>query len=75
MFFVDSRFTQESTARDHAELKRSGVAQRKLNDGREFEIVKVFYEPTELQKRLHRLGWRGNVLATEQFFIYAGLSR
>jgi len=33
------------------------VASRKLADGREFDIVKVFWEPRELATRLDELGW------------------
>src|SRR5262249_6151975 len=41
-FFVDSLLEQSSTARDHGPLDDSGVIRRRLNDGREFHIVKVF---------------------------------
>ncbi|MFH2054729.1 MAG: class I SAM-dependent methyltransferase [bacterium] len=75
VFFVDSLLTQESTARDHAELERGGAAQRKLNDGREFEIVKVFYDPPKLQETLQNLGWQGQVTTTSQFFLYGLFTR
>jgi demethylmenaquinone methyltransferase/2-methoxy-6-polyprenyl-1,4-benzoquinol methylase len=65
-FFVDSLFEQSSTARDHGQLDESGVVSRRLNDGREFEIVKVFYEPAELEQRLVQRGWRGSVVGIEQ---------
>jgi hypothetical protein len=51
-FLIDSLFEQASTARDHSLLDRSGTAQRSLNDGREFRIVKVFYEPSILHLSL-----------------------
>ena len=75
VFFLDSLLTQDSTATDHASIDRSGCAKRKLNDGREFEIVKVFYEPTELMRRLVKHGWTGYVQGTEQFFLYGCISR
>jgi 2-polyprenyl-3-methyl-5-hydroxy-6-metoxy-1,4-benzoquinol methylase len=74
VFFIDSLLEQTSTARDHALLDRSGLAQRKLNDGREFRIVKVFYEPSVLEKRLRKDGWRGCVRSSGKFFLYACLS-
>jgi ubiquinone/menaquinone biosynthesis C-methylase UbiE len=70
VFFIDSRFTQESTARNHAPLEQSGQAVRKLNDGREFSIVKLFYEPDVLAKKLSELGWNAEIKTTDLFFIY-----
>jgi demethylmenaquinone methyltransferase/2-methoxy-6-polyprenyl-1,4-benzoquinol methylase len=72
VFFVDSAFEETSTAKDHL-IDNSGVARRKLNDGREFEIVKVFYEPQQLERRLARLGWSGWVRPTGKFFLYGVL--
>lgn len=69
-FFVDSLLQQASTARDHAPIDQSGVVTRKLNDGREFDIVKIFYEPTTLEQELSNRGWRGYVRATGRFFIF-----
>lgn len=69
-FFVDSLLEQSSTARDHAPINRSGVVRRRLNDGREFRIVKMFYEPDQLEQRLSELGWRGCVRSTGKFFVY-----
>ncbi|HEY1309207.1 MAG TPA: class I SAM-dependent methyltransferase [Vicinamibacterales bacterium] len=74
VFFVDSLLDQASTARDHAPLDQSGVVQRRLNDGREYSIVKVFYEPADLERRLVSLGWRGWVRSSGQFFLYGSLS-
>ena len=70
VFFVDSQLEQNSTALDHHLLDRSGVVTRKLNDGREFTIVKVFHEAADLERRLHTLGWEGRVRSTGQFFLY-----
>jgi demethylmenaquinone methyltransferase/2-methoxy-6-polyprenyl-1,4-benzoquinol methylase len=70
VFFVDSLFTQDSTAKDHAALNKQGYSERKLNDGRTYRIVKIFYEPTQLQELLQSLGWQGYVHATENYFLY-----
>jgi hypothetical protein len=40
-----------------------------LNDGREFDIVKVFYEPAQLEELLTSLGWRGTVRSSGKFFL------
>lgn len=70
-FFVDSRRTHVSTAKDHVlpELDSSKMT-RRLDDGREFQIYKLFYEPTSLRDRLSALDWECEVLQTKTFFIY-----
>ncbi len=76
VFFVDSALTPESTARDHTiDDPARGTVRRRLNDGREFEIVKVFHEPAVLEARLRSLGWHGRVVATPTFFIHGALER
>ena len=72
-FFIDSLFEQTSTARDQAPLDRSGTVRRRLNDGREFQIVKMFYEPANLELRLRELGWIGCVRTFGKFFVYGSL--
>lgn len=71
VFFVDSLHETTSTARDH-ELPdpRETIASRKLNDGRTFQIVKVFYKPEELSQSLDSLGWHAQVRHTEDYFLY-----
>ncbi len=71
LFFVDNRPEPESTASDHR-LPEAGaqVMTRCLNDGRSFEIVKVFYEPAELAARFAAAGWSVDVRATPTYFIY-----
>jgi demethylmenaquinone methyltransferase/2-methoxy-6-polyprenyl-1,4-benzoquinol methylase len=74
VFFVDSLLEQASTARDHDRLDESGTVKRRLNDGREFEIVKVFYDPAVLERRLTETGWQGWVRSTGTFFLYGSLT-
>jgi demethylmenaquinone methyltransferase/2-methoxy-6-polyprenyl-1,4-benzoquinol methylase len=73
VFFIDSLLQQDSTARDHASIDDSGIVRRKLNDGREFDIVKIFYEPGDLGRRLAALGWRGDVRGSGRFFVYGSV--
>jgi demethylmenaquinone methyltransferase/2-methoxy-6-polyprenyl-1,4-benzoquinol methylase len=75
VFFVDSLFTQESTARNHATLNQQGYSERKLNDGRTYRVVKIFYEPTQLQESLQSLGYKGRVCYTENYFLYGSFDR
>jgi demethylmenaquinone methyltransferase/2-methoxy-6-polyprenyl-1,4-benzoquinol methylase len=75
VIFVDSRHEQTSTALDHRlPGPEATVLRRRLNDGREFQIYKVFYEPAELEERLRKLGWDAEVRSTSRYFIY-GFSR
>jgi len=70
VFFVDSLLEPASTVRDHAPLDESGIVRRRFNDGREFNVVKVFYKPAELEHRLTERGWTGWVRSTGRFFLY-----
>jgi ubiquinone/menaquinone biosynthesis C-methylase UbiE len=69
-FFVDSLDVQ-STAFDHREMREGDVSViRKLKDGRQFHIYKLFYAPSELKTRLTQLGWQTQIEQTNQYFIY-----
>jgi SAM-dependent methyltransferase len=71
VFFVDSRHEQTSTAVDHRLPEpEATVLRRRLNDGREFQIYKVFYNPADLTDRLSELGWQFDISQTEHYFIY-----
>ena len=71
VFFVDSRYDHTSTAVDHRlPVQEATVLRRRLNDGREFQIYKVFYNPAELTDRLRRLGWHFDIRQTEHYFLY-----
>jgi demethylmenaquinone methyltransferase/2-methoxy-6-polyprenyl-1,4-benzoquinol methylase len=71
VFFVDGRREPTSTAVDHQlpELE-SQIMVRKLNDGRAFEIVKNFYDPSDLQARCNRVGLAVEVRETATYFLY-----
>jgi demethylmenaquinone methyltransferase/2-methoxy-6-polyprenyl-1,4-benzoquinol methylase len=71
VFFVDSQHEQSSTAIDHRLPDREHIQLlRRLNDGREFRIYKLFYDVHALQQQLVSLGWNISVGATERYFIY-----
>lgn len=42
---------------------------RRLHDGREYNVVKVMYEPDELEAQLENLGWRAQIKATRWFLF------
>jgi demethylmenaquinone methyltransferase/2-methoxy-6-polyprenyl-1,4-benzoquinol methylase len=75
-YLIDSAFDPTSTAKDHVLPKRdAGVVTRKLNDGREFRIVKLFYTPEALSARLARAGFAGDIRQTDRYFIYGEAKR
>ena len=46
------------------------VAPRTLRDGRRFDVVKVYWDPTELQDRLNSLGWQVAVRRVGETLLY-----
>jgi len=73
VFFVDSLFDHTSPATNHIALHQNGYSERKLNDGRIYQVVKVFHEPVQLEKSLQELGWSGRINSTSTHFIYGSL--
>jgi SAM-dependent methyltransferase len=49
------------------------IVRRPLLDGRTFNVVKVFWDPDELEKRLSELGWSIKVHAAGPFFCAEAL--
>ena len=70
VFFVDNLFNAESTAINHAALHQQGYSERKLNDGRVYQVVKIFHEPMGLEQSLQSLEWYGRINSTASHFIY-----
>ncbi|MGH2487470.1 MAG: class I SAM-dependent methyltransferase, partial [Ktedonobacterales bacterium] len=71
VFFVDSLYTETSTASDHVlEGEDATTLSRRLNDGREYRIVKVFHAPDALAERLRQLGWATTISRTAEYFYY-----
>lgn len=75
VFLIDSLPDETSTARDHSMPNQGGVQERRLNDGKTFRIVKLFYEPNSLAARLRRLDWRADLRATPAYFVYGSVVR
>jgi demethylmenaquinone methyltransferase/2-methoxy-6-polyprenyl-1,4-benzoquinol methylase len=76
VYLIDSAFDPTSTAKNH-ELpgRTAGIVTRKLNDGREFRIVKVFWEPQALAARLEALGWSASLAQTPSYFVHGQAQR
>jgi demethylmenaquinone methyltransferase/2-methoxy-6-polyprenyl-1,4-benzoquinol methylase len=68
---IDSQADTASGAADHPE-PADDLAVRRLADGREFTIVKVFYAPEDLTAALERAGFEDvEVTTTGRFFLTA----
>lgn len=64
---------EDDRARDHDYRKSiDGVpaARRTLHDGRQFDIVKVFWHPEELEARLRSSGWDIRVRRVGETLLY-----
>ncbi|MBR8839810.1 MAG: class I SAM-dependent methyltransferase [Stigonema ocellatum SAG 48.90 = DSM 106950] len=72
VFIIDSRFEPTSTAKNHVlENDRNIQIIRKLNDGQEFTIFKIFYQRSQLLEKLTQVGFNADVNETDDYFIYA----
>jgi demethylmenaquinone methyltransferase/2-methoxy-6-polyprenyl-1,4-benzoquinol methylase len=72
-YLIDSAFDRTSTAKDHV-LTDAGVLTRRLNDGREFRVVKIFHEADALNGRLAQLSWDATIARSTTYFIH-GVAR
>lgn len=69
-YVLDSAHDPTSTAANHPTPDRhAGIVTRRLDDGREFSIVKVFWEPAALTARLEECGFDAAVRDTGRYFI------
>ena len=76
VLFIDSARTERSTAADHRlPGQEDRTMTRRLDDGREFQIIKRFYDPARLESQLATLGWDCRVGATREFFIHGTATR
>jgi len=68
--FIDSRFDPSSSAVDHAPDPDAETAVRRLDDGREFTIRKVYHGAAALEAALIEAGFASaTVTATSRFFL------
>jgi demethylmenaquinone methyltransferase/2-methoxy-6-polyprenyl-1,4-benzoquinol methylase len=71
VFFVDALYEETSTAKNHQlEGPDAHAVTRRLNDGQEYRIIKVFYRPEMLTERLTAWGWRVRIERTPTYFYY-----
>ena len=72
VFFIDNRQdpTPSRTVRDpYVVVYGKDMHLRRLSDGSEHRVVKVMYEPLELENLLAAEGWQGTVAGTRWFIF------
>lgn len=67
VFFFDDNYRTDA---ELVEGARSPVVQRRLNDGTPFRVIKVPYEPAQLERRLRALNWDITVTPTAGPFYW-----
>ncbi len=67
VFFVDN-LTDDSASAEVA--VGDGLVRRRLKDGREFQLVKIYYTVPELVERIESLGWSVRVRTCGQNYLY-----
>ena len=73
VFFIDERRPDALDGHEEVLDDPRGAALRWLEDGRRFRMVKVYYEPSELEAALARVGWLATVQAPGHR-IYHGIA-
>lgn len=72
--FIDSLSDAESSAVDHP-APADDLSVRRLDDGREFTVVKVYYEPAELEAALERAAFEKPMVTRTGRFFLTGTAR
>ncbi|MBW4662814.1 MAG: class I SAM-dependent methyltransferase [Chroococcus sp. CMT-3BRIN-NPC107] len=71
VLIIDSYFEITSSAKDHPIQDKNEIYQkRKLNDEREFQIFKIYYQPDVLRNKLTKAGFQAETRLTDTYFIY-----
>ena len=72
VFFFDDNHRTET---ELIEGVNSAVVQRRLNDGTRFRVIKIHYEPADLEQRLRDLHWDISVTGTSGPFYWGAGGR
>lgn len=71
VYLIDSARSDRASARDHALQDRDEeLMLRRLSDGREYQIVKHWFDANALGRQLTEIGWDVRIECTEEFFVY-----
>jgi demethylmenaquinone methyltransferase/2-methoxy-6-polyprenyl-1,4-benzoquinol methylase len=75
VFLIDNRRdATPNTVDPYVFAEANDVQRRRLNDGSEHRVVKIFYEPDELARRLKAEGWEADIAGTP-WFIFGSARR
>ena len=75
VYLLDSARSHQASARDHSpQGPDEEMMLRRLADGREYQIIKHWYELDALRSQLAELGWNAHIQTTPEFFIYGYLT-
>jgi SAM-dependent methyltransferase len=71
VYLIDSARSHRASARDHAlQDPDQETMLRRLADGREYHVVKHWFEADALGLQLAELGWSAHIRTTREFFVY-----
>lgn len=71
-FMVDSRPAQSGTATNQrVDTNEQSIQKRVLNDGRTFEILKIYHDPAALAEQFESHGFSVEAGLTDTHFVYA----
>ncbi len=70
VFFVDSFDKNSALVHYESVDPKTNVQVRRMDDGRELRVYKVFYEAQALRSALHDLGWNATIKTTSKHFLY-----
>lgn len=71
LFFIDSQKVQSGTSSRQSVATHNDIQKRVLNDGSQFEIIKIYYDTDQLTQTLHNHKFDITVEKTPTYFIYA----
>jgi demethylmenaquinone methyltransferase/2-methoxy-6-polyprenyl-1,4-benzoquinol methylase len=76
VFMIDGRADPTSTAHNQHLPEAGSIIQRRiLNDGREYDIVKIYYDADDLRRHFVRAGLKPDVRVTNRYYIYVDATR
>jgi len=70
VFFIDS---VASSSVHSMPVEHQETQLRRLSNGQEFEIVKIYYTPDQLTKKLSELGLKSEINQTERYFLFGSI--
>lgn len=68
VFLIDS--TSHSSDHVSPESQKDFIQIRQLKDGRKYNIIKIYYSPEGLEKKINELGYQTDLHKTQNYFLY-----